>query len=117
MNRLQPIYDLTVELKNLLDKPVSAKSREAVITDLNRLLIRRGVEMENLSPPFSTEEQSLGEKLVPINQAVQKKMQVMFSGLKTEMKQVKQQKKSNQSYTNPYRSVQAMDGMFMDRKK
>lgn len=117
MNRLQPIYDLTIELKNRLDEPISAKSREAVIIDLNRLLIKRGVEMENLSAPFSAEEQNLGEKLVPINEAVQKKMQVMFNGLKTEMKQVKKQKKSNQSYTNPYRSVQAMDGMFMDRKK
>jgi flagellar protein FliT len=117
MNRLEPIYNLTLELNKLLDEPITAKSREVVITDLNRLLIKRGVEMENLNAPFSTEEQNLGEKLVPINEAVQRKMQVIFTDLKTEMKQVKQQKKSNQSYTNPYKSVQAMDGMFMDRKK
>ncbi|RDW15672.1 flagellar protein FliT [Oceanobacillus chungangensis] len=117
MNRLESIYDLTLELKKLLDEPMTAKSREAVITDLNRILIKRGVEMENINAPLSTEEQNLGKKLVPINEAVQKKMQVMFTDLKTEMKQVKQQKKSNQSYINPYKSVQAVDGMFMDRKK
>src|SRR4051812_13013054 len=78
MNRLEPIYNLTLELNKLLDEPITAKSREVVITDLNRLLIKRGVEMENLNAPFSTEEQNLGEKLVPINEAVQRKMQVIF---------------------------------------
>ena len=73
--------------------------------------------MENLNLHFPLRNRSLAKKLVPINEDVQNKMQVIFTDLKTEMKQVKQQKKSNQSYTNPYKSVQTMDGMFMDRKK
>ncbi len=44
-------------------------------------------------------------------------MNALFTELKQEMQQMKQQRKSTQSYINPYRDVQTMDGMFMDKKK
>ncbi len=44
-------------------------------------------------------------------------MKYLFLALKNEMKQVQQQKKSTTSYSNPYKNVQNMDGMFLDQKK
>ena len=117
MNRIQVIYDITIQLKEIVDQPITGKTREATIEKLNKVIMKKGVQMEKIKPPFSDEEHQLSKALLPLNEDVQNKMQIIFADLKTEMKQIKQQKKSNQSYTNPYKSVQTMDGMFMDQKK
>jgi len=117
MNRAQPIYDITNQMWSLLNQEITSKTREAVIEELNSLVVKRGTYMENLVSPYTDEEKQLGADLVKLNDRVQVRMQVLFTELKQEMKQMKKQKKSNQSYTNPYKSVHTIDGMFMDQKK
>ncbi|MFC4023848.1 flagellar protein FliT [Oceanobacillus longus] len=117
MNRVEPIYEITMKIKTLLEQDITAKSRESVIEELNDLILSRGMYMEKLKSPYTEEEKKIGKELVLINNEIQKKMQILFADLKLEMRQVKKQKKSNQSYTNPYKHVQTMDGMFMDSKK
>ncbi|MGJ9457619.1 flagellar protein FliT [Oceanobacillus sp. CF4.6] len=117
MNRAEPIYEITMKIKTLLEQDITAKSRESVIEELNNLILNRGVYMEKLKPPYLEEEKKIGKELLLINNEIQKKMQILFAELKLEMRQVKKQKKSNQSYTNPYKHVQTIDGMFMDSKK
>lgn len=117
MNRLQPLYDVTVQLKNVLDQDITAKNRGSVIEKVNELVEKRGQFMNDLTEPYTEEEKRLGQQLVPLNEDIQVSMNQLFHQLKAEMKQVKKQKKSNRTYTNPYENVQAMDGMFMDSKK
>ena len=51
-----------------------------------------------------------------IRKLIEKEMEKLFSDLKQEMKHVQKQKKSQASYTNPYKSVQVSDGTYLDSK-
>lgn len=117
MNRLQSVFDITVNMKEILDKEISSNEREVIIEQLNNLLLQREPLLKHLTSPFSEEEDLLGKKLVTLNQEVQHLMDQLFSTLKTEIKQMNRQKKSNKNYTNPYHNVQVMDGMYLDKKK
>lgn len=118
MANLNKVYEITLELKQLLvDKPVSSKERETVIEKLNELIEDRGKWMEQLSPPYTEEEKQLGEQIYQMNIGVQENMERIFADLKLEMKQVQKQKKTQQSYSNPYKHVSFSDGTFLDRKK
>ncbi|WP_163970543.1 flagellar protein FliT [Oceanobacillus halotolerans] len=110
------LYDITKELDKVLNTSTS-KNREEIITEVNRLIEERAVYLDELNPPFTEEEKTTGNQIVDLNENIKQKMDTLFADLKQEMKQMKQQKKSNQSYTNPYKHVQTMDGMFYDRKK
>lgn len=115
-NRVKPVFDTTIQMKDLLEKS-SAKTRDADIEQLNALIELRGKQLEQLTPPYNEEEKKLGQELIPINDRVQELMQSIFSELKKEIRQVKKQKSSNQKYINPYKNVQVMDGMYLDKKK
>ena len=117
MNRAEPVYELTMQMKQLLNQEITGKTRESIIEQLTALITQRGIAMKALNPPYTEAEKQLGKELMQVNEEIQSKMQMLFLDLKKEMKQVKMQKKSNQSYTNPYKNVQTMDGMFMDSKK
>lgn len=117
MNRLEKLYEITIQLKEILDQEITSNERGAVIEQVNKLIDKRSVYLERVTPPFSEEESVIGKKLVLLNEEIQKRMLELFSDLKSEMKQVKKQRKSNMSYTNPYKNVKSPDGMFMDRKE
>lgn len=117
MNQLQNIYDITIELETVLNEKVHAKDRDSVIEKVNNLVEQRGDLLNNTSPPFTESEKELGKELVNLNEKIQVKMNVLFDDLKTEMKQVKKQKKSNRTYMDPYENVKSVDGMYMDSKK
>ncbi|WP_373893377.1 flagellar protein FliT [Virgibacillus natechei] len=117
MNRLQSLYDVSLQLKNVLDQDITAKNRGSVIEKVNELVEKRGKFMNDLTEPYTGEEKRLGQELVPLNEEIQVAMNQLFNQLKVEMKQVKKQEKSNRRYIKPYENVQAMDGMFMDSKK
>jgi flagellar protein FliT len=117
MNRVQPIFELTVQMQILLEDDIATQERKDVIDQLNMLLLERETFMEQATEPFTKEEIELGKKLVPMNREIEAKMEVIFSEIKDEMKQVKKQKQSNRKYVNPYENIQTIDGMFMDKKK
>ncbi|PAV31022.1 flagellar protein FliT [Virgibacillus profundi] len=117
MNRLQVLYDVSLQLNKVLDQDITEKNRETVIEQINELIDKRGIHLETITSPYTENEKQLGKKIVQLNNEIQEKMQQLFDELKSEMKQVKKQKKSNRTYSNPYENIQAMDGMFLDSKK
>lgn len=116
MDYLEKVYVITIELKELLDQNITPKNREEVINQLNQLIEARGKWMDQLQPPYTEAEKELGEEIYNLNTGIQNKMQQLFTDLKLEMRQVQKQKKTNESYTNPYRNVHVSDGTFMDSK-
>ncbi|WP_200415907.1 flagellar protein FliT [Virgibacillus salexigens] len=117
MNRLTTLYQITLELKEVLDNSSEYKQRESLISRVNTLIEQRGKEMEQIVPPFSDEENRMGKAIVALHQPIETLMHQLFNELKSEMRQVKKQKKSNRQYKNPYAHMQSIDGMFLDRKK
>ncbi|WP_042222461.1 flagellar protein FliT [Oceanobacillus manasiensis] len=116
MNRVKPVYDVTLRLEKVLSQETTPKNRETIIEQVNQLVELRGKQMEKVFPPFSNEEIQLGELLLGMNRTIEEKMESLFRDLKLEMKQVKKQKKSNRTYINPYEKVSSRDGKFMDSR-
>ncbi|HLR52080.1 MAG TPA: flagellar protein FliT [Candidatus Avamphibacillus sp.] len=117
MNRLEKLYKVTKQMEKVVNQEITAENREQVIQTINQLVEQRGMYMKDIIPPYTEAEKAMGEKLIILNKQIQEQLDLLFENLKKEMRQVKKQKKSNQSYINPYQKVQTMDGMFMDQKK
>lgn len=116
MNRLKGLNQLTKQMEQLLEQKVTSKNRGMIIDQMNKLLGQRSHYLENITPPYSEKEKELGKEIVRLNTIIEKEMNILFDDLKKEMQQIKKQKKTNQSYVHPFKDVQAVDGMFMDRK-
>lgn len=116
MERVQKIYEKTEQLHQLLKQEITSQNRESLIVEVTKLIDERGQYMEGLTPPYTEEEQQIGQALIPMNREIEQRMNKLFNHLKSEMKQVQRQKKSNAQYKNPYKSVDTADGMFMDSK-
>ena len=54
-NRVKPVFDTTLQMKDLLEKS-SAKTRDADIEQLNALIELRGKQLEQSTPPYNEEE-------------------------------------------------------------
>lgn len=114
---LSELLQVTEQLKEVLNVPVTSANREEIIEQTNALIEKRETYIAKIETPFSVEEKQIGEQIIDLNIFIQKQMEQLFSDLKVEMKQVKQKKQSNRLYVNPYKSTQAIDGMYMDEKK
>src|SRR5699024_2835237 len=105
MPRLDALYKVTMRLYYLLHEPVHSKDRETVIKHVNALIKQRGELLQAITPPFTEKEKKIGEEIVLLKEHIQKQMHVLFDEVREEMKQVKKQKKSNRTYTNPYEKM------------
>lgn len=117
MYHLDELLKLTKQLKGLLDQQFTSKNREKIIKQTDHLIEMRGKHIQDVKPPFTEREKEIGKQIIELNKFIQKQMDRLFTDLKSEMRQVKQKKKSNRKYVNPYENVQSIDGMFMDKKK
>lgn len=116
MQAVQVVYELTMHMLHLLQKRHQVE-RHDVIEQLTHFIEKREQVLRKLSPPYSQDEIKIGRKIISLNKTIEQEMNALFTELKQDMKQTKRQRKSTQSYVNPYRSVQTIDGMFMDQKK
>src|SRR5699024_4900707 len=114
MNRLQTLHDITKQLKELLQSETD--DREMLIEQMNELIDQHENELAKMSPPYSEEEKAIGWEVVQLNKHIEEAIHDLFSEVKKDMQNVQKQKKSKQSYMNPYESVNMNDGMFLDNK-
>ncbi|QXE00946.1 flagellar protein FliT [Terribacillus sp. DMT04] len=117
MNRVQALYDTTLQLDTLVSQQVTAENREEVVQSLTKLMEVRSQQMEGLQAPFSPEEEKLGKALLPLNERISSQVEQIFEQLKIDMRTIKKQKQSGKKYINPYASMQTLDGRFLDKRK
>ncbi|GAB4072941.1 hypothetical protein GCM10028778_06040 [Barrientosiimonas marina] len=116
MEKVQELLALTQQMEKLLDGDIYAENRDDVMANVQDLLEKRDKLLHQIEPPFADDESDMGQQVIEINHRVERKMNEQFAELKQVMKQVKQQKKSNRSYINPYAQVKTADGMYMDSR-
>lgn len=117
MNRLEKLYEVTLQLNDVISETVPPKSREEVIQKINQLIDERAIIMEKVTPPYSEDEKQIGKKIVDLNETIKEKMNQLFVELKADIKSVKKRKESNRSYINPYGRLKTTDGMYVDSKQ
>lgn len=117
MARLNTLYQLTIDLKELLMQKVTPQQRDDVLLKMNQLIEARSIEMQKITPPYTEKEKEIGQKIVQLNHTIEQRMNLLFDELKQEMKQLNKQKKSNRSYINPYGKITSTDGMYLDSRQ
>ncbi|NYV66217.1 flagellar protein FliT [Bacillus sp. Gen3] len=115
MNPIQECYTMTKEMIETLLNNVN-HDRKTRIQKVEDFLEKREQLLGLIKPPFSDEDQLLGERLVVLG----KKFDVLLMNLKLEIQRdmngLNKQKKSMNQYTNPYANLQS-DGFFYDKRK
>ncbi|MDY0405097.1 flagellar protein FliT [Virgibacillus sp. 179-BFC.A HS] len=93
MNKLDLLYQNTLELQDLLDGEITSTNRQEKIEEITALVNQCNKFTFSLTPPYSEEEMVMGQKIIAMNQAVEAKLKLLFADLKQEMRQVQKQKK------------------------
>ncbi|MCZ0754399.1 flagellar protein FliT [Anoxybacillus sp. J5B_2022] len=117
MSVVAELWEVTKTLVALLEKPVAKEAREETIAAVEQWLERREELIAQLSPPYSEEEQRLGQEIVALNRTIGQKLTQLKQQIQQDLRALKQKKKANENYTNPYQETFSMDGMFYDKKR
>jgi flagellar protein FliT len=117
MSVVTVLFHLTKELRDLVCAPVPAEKREETIEAIERLLTRREELMAELRPPYNGEEQRLGRQIVQWNQEIEEHLRELKRQIQRDLAMVREKRRANAHYTNPYEQSLAMDGMFYDKKR
>lgn len=116
MGEVNVVYDITVQMDRLLQKQ-SDLERSELIKDLNELMEKREILIQQLSGPYTDEDKETGNRLLNLNKKVSIGMNILFNDVKQDLKQLRQQKESNKSYINPYGNMKTTDGLYLDSKQ
>lgn len=117
MGPLQALYETTEKLVELLEKPGVQTERDQTITEIQGLLQERDTLLPQVQPPYTGEEQSLGQRVLALNERAEMRMKELQETIKMDVKSLRKRKTSQQRYVNPYANTSAQDGMFYDKKR
>lgn len=116
MSAVQALYDITKQLAEQLQKNVAKSERDSYIEQLQNILEKREDLIENVKPPYTTNEKKLGTEIVEMNKEISMQLTKVKKEVQYDILQLKKKKSSNNKYVNPYQSL-SIDGMFYDKRK
>lgn len=117
--QIQALLQLSANLYEKLVNDPEVSVRDEFIEEVNELLDKRGVLMQQLSDAgFIYNRTSKAHRtLFELDKGIQERLNRVLNTIKKDMKELQATKKSEQQYNNPYGHVQTMDGMYYDKKK
>jgi flagellar protein FliT len=115
MSSVRLCHSVTKQLHTAVNG-ITDENREAVIGKIEKLLEERQVLLENIRPPFTSEEHVLGKQMMEWNQVIDRTLISLRNDIKRDMNGLTKKKTTVQRYSNPYENMQH-DGMFYDKKK
>ncbi len=113
---LLKLYDVSVELKKLSES-INRTNRDEALPKVNELINERENLIKDIKGPYTDEEKLIGQKIVKINEEIQKSMEILLTNVKKDIVQLKKNKSSNLSYINPYGETETTDGVYLDSKQ
>ena len=116
MKALEDYYQVTKETIEMLEGEEWRTNREEAIEKLDRSILKREKLQLEIKPPFADEDQALGKRCIALNQRLSELMGMKKEEVAADIKRVKQQKRHNEKYANPYESVMT-DGFYYDKRK
>lgn len=106
---------VTEQLVRLLDERAEEK-RDDVIEQMNALLDQREALQSSIQEPFTPEEKTFGQELLPLERILQAKLKVFTKDIRLDISEQQKKKVSIHAYMDPYSQV-FRDGTFYDKKK
>ena len=116
MSSVKALYLVTKQLYDLLHEPIKQDDRDAVIVKVEELLESRHKLIEQIKPPYKSDEKVLGEEVIKLNTVIDEKLSLLKQEIQIDMNHLKKTKTSTNKYTNPYESISS-DGLFFDKRK
>ena len=115
----QALLQISVKLYDKLTTVPDESVRDEFIEEIQALLDERGRVIKEISQSdFSyNAENKTHRTLFELDKGIRKRLELVMTSIKADMKELQASKKSEQQYTNPYANVQVMDGMYYDKKK
>lgn len=116
---IQFLLKISAELYQYLAEIPKSEDRDKYIEEINRQLDERGLVVENLRHKGFTIDASNKTHimLVELDKGIRERMNSILEEIKSDMKDIQNQKKNEKQYMNPYSDVRVMDGMYYDKKK
>lgn len=115
-NRLQEIYTITTNMLQALNS-LDKHNREQIINKVSEQIVAREVLINGIKPPYTEEEEMIGRKVNDLNVTIQERMEALYTQVKDDIIQLKQNKTSNITYINPYNKLKTTDGIYLDSKQ
>lgn len=116
MSAVKTLYLASKELYDLLQESSKNDHRETIISKIEELLESRQKLINQVKPPYTSDEKLLGAEVVKLNKVIDEKLALMKEDIQLDINQLKKTKTSTNKYTNPYESV-SLDGVFFDKRK
>jgi flagellar protein FliT len=108
-------YKVTEKLLQVCQQSFEESERSSVIKGIEALLSERDSLLQNIKPPFSSEELAMGKQINVWNQIIDKRLKNLFSLVKADIQQTQKKKTNMVKYSNPYEGHQ-LDGVFYDKR-
>lgn len=116
---IQALLQISATLYAQLGEMPSGESRDAYIEEINTKLETRAQVINRLvNQGFTYDAEDKSHKMLfELDQGIKERLQNVLSGVKNDLKDLQNAKKTEKQYSNPYAHVQGMDGMYYDKKK
>ncbi|WP_019153808.1 hypothetical protein [Robertmurraya massiliosenegalensis] len=117
MELVQKLISCSRELVAVLEN--QKLERDEKIKKTEETLIQREEIISELKQrgSFITSTPSEDSKIIEMEQRLEKGLNALFATIKSDLKEVKQRKRSRQPYTNPYSNLATYDGSYYDKRK
>lgn len=114
MEPVHEIYEITKELKQMLEQLPPDENREEYIYKMDNLIDQRGRLIESIPKTLSKEQVEMIKKTVDLYGDVDKSMNKFFQVIENDLVKIGQKKKLHNKYTQ---KPILIDGMFVDKRK
>jgi len=110
------VYSLTKQLYELVQTLPSSEERDSYIERVEGLLEQRQQLLPQIQPPFSEEEQQLGQEIIQMNEVIDGQLKQRKEEVSVDIRKLKQKQQKTNKYANPYENL-SFDGTFYDKRK
>jgi flagellar protein FliT len=113
MSAVNACFAVTDRIYQLIKKP--GGDRDEFVACIDQLLDQRQALLTEIHPPFTPEEQQLGQEMIRRNAVIDAYFKKIKEDIQKDMQGLSKKKESVDKYVNPYASV-GTGSMFYDKK-
>lgn len=118
MDNLQTLLQVSAKLFQHLTEIPESEKRDEYIEKIHSLLDERGIIIEQLQQQgFKIDVANRSHiMLAELDKGIQERLNKVMDAVKNDMKILRNSKKNEKQYMDPYSNIAVMDGRYYDKK-